>query len=72
MKKIVTVIKQGTTLPIDLDVSRIVAISNKRITESDKDNTTVSYYIFFENAIWAVKADSYELVYKTWSEYVQH
>ena len=78
MKKIVTVKKQGTDLPIDLDVSRIVAITHKRITEKstdEKGNITSkieSYYIYFECAIWTVQADSYEEVYNAWKEYVQH
>jgi len=78
MKKIVTVKKQGTDLPIDLDVSRIVAITHKRITEKstdEKGNITSkveSYYIYFEYAIWTVQADSYEEVHKAWTEYVQH
>ena len=78
MKKIVTVKKQGSDLPIDLDIGRIVAITNKRVTEKTTDvagNVTSkieSYYIYFENAIWTVQADSYEDVYKAWTEYVQH
>jgi hypothetical protein len=78
MKKIVTVKKQGSDLPIDLDISRIVAITNKRITEksTDVDGNVISkiesYYIYFENAVWAVQADSYEDVHKAWTEYVQH
>ena len=66
MNKIVTVKKQGSDLPIDLDVSRIIAITNVSTEEPD------TYYIYFECAIWAVQADSYESIYKTWSEYVQH
>ena len=78
MKKIVTVKKKGTDLPIDLDISRIVAITNKRVTEKTTDvegNVTSEvevYYIYFENAIWTVQSDSYEEVYKAWTEYVQH
>ena len=78
MKKIVTVKKQGSDLPIDLDISRIVAITNKRIIEKTTnvvENVTSkieSYYIYFENAIWEVQADSYEDVHKAWTEYVQH
>ena len=66
MNKIVTVKKQGSDLLIDLDVSRIIAITNVSTEEPD------TYYIYFECAIWAIQADSYESVYKTWSEYVQH
>ena len=66
MKKIVTVKKNGTDLPINVDVSRIVAITNISTKQPD------TYYIYFENVVWAVQADSYESVYKTWSEYVQH
>ncbi len=78
MKKIVTVKKQGSGLPIDLDISRIVAITHKRITEksTDEDGNVISkvesYYIYFENAVWTVQADSYEDVHNAWSEYVQH
>ena len=78
MNKIVTVKKQGSDLPIDLDVSRIVAITHKRITEKSTDekgnitSKTESYYIYFECATWAVQADSYEEVYNAWKEYVQH
>ena len=66
MNKIVTVKKKGIDLPINVDVSRIVAITNISTKEPD------IYYIYFEYAVWAVQADSYESVYKTWSEYVQH
>lgn len=78
MKKIVTVKKQGSDLPIDLDVSRIVAITHKRITEKSVDKNgsvtskTETYYIYFEYATWAVQGDSYEEVHKAWIEYVQH
>lgn len=63
MEKIVVIKKTGTDLPINLDISRIVAIS---------DIIDDSYYIYFENAVWRVQADSYKEVYKIWSEYVQH
>jgi len=63
MEKIVVIKRKGTDLPINLDISRIVAIS---------DIIDDSYYIYFENAVWVVQADSYEEVYKIWSEYVQH
>lgn len=66
MYKIVTVKKKGIDLSINVDVSRIVAITDISTKEPD------TYYIYFENAVWAVQADSYESVYKTWSEYVQH
>lgn len=66
MKKIVTVKKKGVDLSIHLDVSRIVAITEISTKEPD------TYYIYFESVVWAVHADSYESVYKNWSEYVQH
>jgi hypothetical protein len=66
MNKIVILKKKGIDLPIKLDVSRIVAITDISTKEPD------TYYIYFEYAVWAVQADSYESVYKTWSEYVQH
>jgi hypothetical protein len=78
MKKIVTIKKQGSDLPIDLDISRIVAITAKRFTEKTTDvvgnviSKVESYYIYFENAVWTVQADSYEDVHKAWTEYVQH
>lgn len=78
MNRIVTVKKQGSDLPIDLDISRIVAITHKRITEKSVDenggvtNKTETYYIYFEYAVWTVQGDSYEEVHKAWTEYVQH
>ena len=79
MKKIVTVKKQGSDLPIELDISRIVAITNKRITEehTDKDGNVINkselYYIYLDSmALWAVQGDSYEDVHSAWIEYVQH
>ena len=68
MKKIVTVKKQGSNLPIELDVSHIVAITGKRITEKSNDEEYETYYIYFENAVWAVQGESYEEVRKTWLE----
>lgn len=65
MDKIVTVKKEGIDIPIELDVSRIVAITNI----STKRGV---YYIYFENAVWSVLSDSYESVRKTWTNYVQH
>lgn len=65
MSKTVTVKKQGIDLPIELDVSRIVAITGI----STKHEV---YYIYFENAVWAVQQDSYESVHKIWTDYVQH
>lgn len=68
MKKIVTVKKQGSNLPIELDVSRIVAITGKRITEKSSEEEYETYYIYFENAVWAVQGESYEEVRKAWME----
>ncbi len=61
MKKTVKLIKEGTNLPIEVDVARIVAIS----AVSEKNN---AYYVYFENACWIVKPDNYEEVRKTWLE----
>lgn len=66
MNKIVSVKKKGIDLPIEVDVSRIVAVTNISTKEPD------TYYIYFEFAVWAVQADSYESVRKAWTEYVQH
>ncbi len=66
MNKIVSVKKKGIDLPIEVDVSRIVAVTNVSTKEPD------TYYIYFEFAVWAVQADSYESVHKAWTEYVQH
>lgn len=68
MKKIVTVKKQGSNLPIELDVSRIVAITGKRVTEKTSNEEYETYYIYFENAVWAVQGESYEEVRKAWLE----
>jgi hypothetical protein len=65
MDKIVTVKKKDSDLTVKLDVGRIVAITD---VMPDED----IYCIFFEFAVWKVQADSYESVYKAWSEYVQH
>ena len=59
MRRIVTVTKKGTNLPIEVDVARIVAIT--AISEKNEE-----YYIYFENAIWAVKPDTYEVVRTEW------
>jgi hypothetical protein len=63
---IVKVIKTGTELPISLNVSRIVAISD--ITTIEENNSR--YYIYFENAVWSVKADSYNDVYTKWINFI--
>ena len=64
--RIVKVIKTGTELPISLNVSRIVAISD---IYTVKENSPV-YYIYFENAVWSVKADSYDDVYTKWVNFI--
>ena len=61
MKKTATVKKVGTNLPIEVDVARIVAMT----AISEKTN---EYYIYFENAVWAVQPDSYDEVHKIWLE----
>jgi hypothetical protein len=63
---IVKVTRTGTELPISLNVSRIVAISD--ITTIEEENPR--YYIYFENAIWSVKADSYDDVYTKWVNFI--
>lgn len=65
---IVKVIKVGTELPINLDVSRIVAISDISTILEDSPR----YYIYFENAVWAVKADSYDDVCLKWVNFLEH
>ncbi len=64
--RIVKVIKIGTELPISLNVSRIVAISDISTTKE----VSPAYYIYFENAVWAVKADSYDDVYTKWVNFI--
>ncbi len=64
--RIVKITKTGTELPISLSVSRIVAISD--ISTIEKDNP--QYYIYFENAVWSVKADSYSDVYTKWINFI--
>lgn len=64
--RIVKVVKTGTELPISLNVSRIVAISD--ISTMEKDSPR--YYIYFENAVWSVKADSYDDVYTKWVNFI--
>ena len=64
--RIVKVIKIGTELPISLNVSRIVAISDISTIEEDDPR----YYIYFENAVWAVKADSYDDVCTKWVNFI--
>lgn len=59
MRKIVTVKKQGLNLLIELDVSKIVAITEK----TEKDNI---YYIYFDSAVWAVQGNSYDTVRNAW------
>lgn len=68
MKKIVTVKRQGSNIPIELDISRIVAITGKRITGKFNYKECETYYIYFENACWAVQGESYEEVRKAWLE----
>ena len=64
--RIVKVIKIGTELPISLNVSRIVAISDIFATEEGSPR----YYIYFENTVWAVNADSYDDVYTKWANFI--
>lgn len=56
--------KKGSTLDIEVDVNRIVAISTIMTMKEGED----VYYIYFENACWQVLADSYETVLKAWKE----
>lgn len=63
---IVKVVKTGTELPISLNVYRIVAISDIATIEKDSPR----YYIYFENAVWSVKADSYDDVYTKWVNFI--
>lgn len=63
--RIVKVTRIGTELPISLNVSRIVAISDVTTIEEDP-----RYYIYFENAMWSVKADSYNDVYTKWVNFI--
>ena len=67
MKKTVKVKKCNSTLEIEVDVSRIVAISEiyRGIAREEPYET---YYIYFENAVWSVQSDSYEEVRKVWLE----
>lgn len=62
--RIVKVTKMGDSVPISLNVSRIVAISD--IFPISKNH----YYIYFENAVWCVKADSYDDVYTKWVNFI--
>lgn len=64
--RIVKVTRIGTELSINLNVSRIVAISDVTTIEEDP-----RYYIYFENAIWSVKADSYDDVYTKWVNFIK-
>lgn len=64
--RIVKVIKIGTELPISLNVSRIVAITDVAAIEGNIPR----YYIYFENAVWSVKADSYNDVYTKWVNFI--
>lgn len=64
--RIVKIMKTGTELPISLNVSRIVAISDISTIEEDSPR----YYIYFENTVWSVKADSYSDVYTKWVNFI--
>lgn len=61
--RIVKVVRTDTKLPISLNVSRIVAIS-------DIDTIIDVYYIYFEKIVWPVKADSYNDVYTKWVNFI--
>jgi hypothetical protein len=64
--RIVKVTKIGSELPISLNISRIVAISDITTVK----NSYRLYYIYFENAMWSVKADSYNDVYTKWVNFI--
>ena len=59
---IAKVVKNGINLPISVDVFKIVAISDVVAEEN-------TYYIYFDNAVWSVKSDSYEEVLSKWIKF---
>ena len=62
MKNTVIVKQTTSDLELELDISRIVAISKKTTNNSGNE----VYYIYFECAIWKVQGDSYEEVHAAW------
>lgn len=66
ISNIATVKKTGTDLPIHVDVSRIVAITD--VTKEENP----SYYIYFNFAVWSVQPESHDEVYTKWVNFFKN
>ena len=66
ISNIAIVKKIGSDLPIHVDVSRIVAITD--VTKGEEP----SYYIYFDFAVWSVQAESHDEVYTKWVNFFKN
>lgn len=66
ISNIAIVKKIGSDLPIHVDVSRIVAITD--VTKVEEP----FYHIYFDFAVWPVQAESHDEVYTKWINFFKN